>query len=193
MSRLPSPTRPLLVAAIVLGVGFAAFFDGIVLHQLLNWHHMICQERSCHPLSIADLQQKNVADGWFHLGAFFATVAGAVLLYRAGGMQAVPRAANTLFVGGLLAGMGGFNLVEGVIDHHILQIHHVRFGPNRDIYDVTFLAISALLLGAGTGLIRRAKRENPRGESVATSPAGSLSPVVPVSTPHHHVQGETNA
>ena len=32
-------------------------------------------------------------------------------------------------LGWSLVGWGLFNLVEGVVDHHILQIHHVRRGP----------------------------------------------------------------
>lgn len=36
-------------------------------------------------------------------------------------------------------GAGVFNLAEGLIDHHILQIHHVRFGsPNEHVYDIAF-------------------------------------------------------
>ena len=150
-------SRSLLGAAVLLRVGMAAFFDGIVLHQILNWHHMICQERSCHPLSIADLQAKNKADGWFHLAAYLITAAGVWRLFRAGGVRAAGTAdAGRLFRGGLLAGAGGFNVSEGIINHHILGIHHVRFGAARDIYDVAFLVISAALLATGIGLIRRA-------------------------------------
>jgi len=29
-------------------------------------------------------------------------------------------------IGLLLAGWGSFNLVEGVVDHHVLRVHHVR-------------------------------------------------------------------
>ena len=32
-------------AGILLGVGLGGFFDGIVLHQLLQWHHMITNIR----------------------------------------------------------------------------------------------------------------------------------------------------
>ena len=34
-----------------------------------------------------------------------------------------------LHVGVLLAGWGGFNLVEGLVDHQLLGIHHVRDLP----------------------------------------------------------------
>lgn len=151
-----SVTRPLLVAGVILGTAFAAFFDGIVLHQLLGWHHMICQETHCDPVSISDLQAKQVADGWFHLGAYAFALVGTVLLFRAGRRRETVWSGR-LLLGSVLAGFGGFNIVEGIIDHHILQIHHVRFGPSRDVYDLTFLAVSALILGAGVGLIRSAR------------------------------------
>jgi len=159
-------SRSLLGAAILLGVGMAAFFDGIVLHQILNWHHMICQERSCHPLSIADLQAKNKADGWFHLAAYLITIAGVGQLFRSGGVRAAGDGTGRLFAGGLLAGVGGFNVVEGIIDHHILGIHHVRFGPGQTVYDLGFLVVSALLLGIGVTLI-----QNKRPDKAITNEA----------------------
>lgn len=33
-------SRLLIVAGILIGMGLAGFFDGIVLHQVLQWHHM---------------------------------------------------------------------------------------------------------------------------------------------------------
>jgi uncharacterized membrane protein len=33
--------RPLLRTGLVLGVGLAGFLDGIILHQILQWHHML--------------------------------------------------------------------------------------------------------------------------------------------------------
>lgn len=147
-------SRSLLWASVLLGIGMAAFFDGIVLHQILNWHHMICQERSCHPVSVADLQAKNKADGWFHLAAYLITIAGVGQLFHAGGVRAVEKGAQRLFAGGILVGAGGFNVVEGIIDHHILRIHHVRFGPGQGIYDIGFLLVSSILLGMGITLIQ---------------------------------------
>ena len=52
-------------------------------------------------------------------------------------------------LGWMLVGWGLFNLVEGVIDHHILQIHHVRAGPNELAWDIAFLAFGAVLLMGG--------------------------------------------
>ena len=50
----------------------------------------------------------------------------------------------------MLAGWGTFNLVEGIIDHHILGIHHVKAGANETALDLAFLALGAALLAGGT-------------------------------------------
>ena len=40
------------------------------------------------------------------------------------------------FLGWLLVGWGLFNLVEGIVDHQILTIHHVREGVDDTwVYD----------------------------------------------------------
>jgi uncharacterized membrane protein len=148
--------RPLLSAGVLLGISLAAFFDGIVLHQLLQWHHMICDERSCHALSVADLEAKNRADGWFHLAAYGVLLLGITGIYRAGRTPGLVWS-GAGFGGALLMGAGSFNIVEGIIDHHILGIHHVRFGANRDVYDFAFLAVSAVIFVMGVLLLRRAR------------------------------------
>jgi uncharacterized membrane protein len=47
----------------------------------------------------------------------------------------------------LIAGWGLFNLVEGIIDHQILGIHHVyEYTDNKLPFDVAFLIFGGLLL-----------------------------------------------
>lgn len=165
--------RPLVAAGMLLGVAFAALIDGILLHQVLQWHHMICQERSCHPLSIADLQKKDRADGIFHLGAYAILLLGTAQLFQAGRLVPGHLWSGKAFLGAILTGFGLFNVVEGIIDHHILQIHHVRFGAARTVWDLGFLAISVLVLGAGVALLRAAPTTlSPQGgkDTIATQP-----------------------
>jgi uncharacterized membrane protein len=56
-------------------------------------------------------------------------------------------------------GWGLFNLVEGIVDHHILGIHHVRSGPHQVWYDVGFLVLGAVLVLAGRLLARQGRPE----------------------------------
>ena len=57
-------------------------------------------------------------------------------------------------IGGALVGWGLFNVVEGIVDHHLLNLHHVRPGPDQLAYDIGFLAWGAVMLVTGVLLIR---------------------------------------
>lgn len=145
-------------AGLVLGLGLGGFFDGIVLHQILGWHHLVCYEPMCRPDSVAQLERQNVQDGFFHLACYGLTIAGVVLLFRAARATA-PAAtpwSGRVLAGAVLAGWGTFNFVEGLVDHQILGLHHVLPGrPYEFAADMAFLA-SGLLLALGGGLLGRA-------------------------------------
>jgi uncharacterized membrane protein len=148
---------PLIAAGIFLGLGFGGFFDGIVLHELLQWHHMLSSIRP--PETVSALELNMVWDGLFEAANWVLTVVGVVLLWRAGKLDDVPWSSNT-FVGSILVGAGVFNLVEGLIDHQILGIHHVKPGPNELAWDIGFLALGAILAVAGWILLRAEQQES---------------------------------
>lgn len=143
--------RPLIVAGIVLGLGQGGFFDGIVFHQLLQWHHMFSSVRT--DMTVAGLELNTLGDGLFHLLDWLLTLTGIFLLWRAGKRQDVPWS-DQVFVGALLIGAGLFNVIEGIIDHHILGIHHLRLGPNQLLWDLSFLAVGVLLAGIGLRMVQ---------------------------------------
>ena len=142
---------PLIAAGILLGIGLGGFFDGILLHQILQWHHMLSSVRPA--TSVSDLKLNMVWDGLFEATTWVVTVVGLVVLWRAGERDDVLWSSKTFF-GSLLVGAGAFNLVEGLIDHQILGIHHVKPGPNELVWDLGFLAIGAILAVAGWILLR---------------------------------------
>ncbi|SES23122.1 Uncharacterized membrane protein [Lentzea xinjiangensis] len=125
-------------AAVVLGVGIGGFIDGIVVHQLLGWHHMLS---GWYPSS--DMQLMMVGDGLFHLLCLVIVLIGVALLNRTAPLP------ERVLLGGILAGWGVFNLVEGVVDHLVLGIHHVRPGPDQLAYDLAFLGSGLLLVVSG--------------------------------------------
>ena len=134
---------------VLLGIGLGGFLDGIVLHQILQWHHMLSSEGSHPTRTVAGLEENTLADGLFHLATWVAVAAGLWLLWRRG----IP--AGRRLIGLMLAGWGGFNLVEGVVDHHVLTIHHVRDDVADPLpWDLGFLALGALLLVSGWALAR---------------------------------------
>jgi uncharacterized membrane protein len=101
------------------------------------------------------MRQNMVWDGWFHVATLVLTTAGVYLLLR-DARAGVPLPAAGAFTGLLLLGWGVFNLVEGLIDHHLLNIHHVRDMPVRvPLYDWLFLGIGSLGLIALSWLLSR--------------------------------------
>ena len=146
--------KPVFWAGIVLGIGLGGFVDGIVLHQILQWHHML--SATFPPTSVGNLQVDTLADGLFHAGTWVVTAVGLAMLWRAG-RRSDALWSPSVFIGALLMGWGLFDLVEGLIDHQILGIHHVRPGPNEFAYDMGFLAFGALLTMVGWLLVRRGR------------------------------------
>ena len=160
MATTPAPRLP----AFVLGVGLGGFLDGIVLHQLLQWHHIL-SDTGDHPMTTVDgLEANTLADRLFHVSTWLFVAAGLTLMLRAWrrGALAPPWRVHA---GLLLAGWGVFNVVEGTVDHLVLGIHHVRDDLGGPLgWDIGFLVFGALLLAGGLALARA-------GERAALSPA----------------------
>jgi uncharacterized membrane protein len=155
-ARRASVTLP----GILLGLGLGGFVDGIVLHQVLQWHHMRTGDGAGggEPMTtVAGLEANTLADGVFHIGTWALVVLGLSLLWARLRREDGPRPWAEL-TGLLIVGWGVFNLVEGVANHHILGIHHVRDDEGAPLaWDLGFLALGAALALAGW-LIARAAR-----------------------------------
>jgi len=158
----PADRPPIAVAGILLGIGFGGFFDGILLHQILQWHHMLTSTGDHPATTVAGLEDNTLADGLFHALTFVAALTGLAVLWKAVGHGAV--LAGRHLVGLMLAGWGSFNLVEGLVDHQILTVHHVN-PDNVVLWDTLFLVIGAALLVGGLALARSGARseESPGG------------------------------
>ena len=52
-------------AGILFGLGLGGFFDGIVLHQILQWHHMLTSA-GVPADTVAGLKLNTFWDGLFH-------------------------------------------------------------------------------------------------------------------------------
>lgn len=143
-------------AGVLLGLGLGGFFDGIVLHQLLQWHHMLTSA-GLPADSVANLEANTLWDGVFHAATYAFTVAGIVLFWRAARLPHDPWPARA-FVGTLLLGFGAFNVVEGTISHHLLGLHHVNETAPRAEWlwwDLAFLAWGAAMVLGGWAMLRR--------------------------------------
>jgi uncharacterized membrane protein len=131
----------LWTAGTVLGVGLGGFVDGIVLHQILQWHNM--GSAVLPPVTLQAMHTNMIWDGLFHAATWAVAFLGVWMLWAEGQSAAeTPR----VLCGQLILGWGVFNLVEGIIDHHLLNIHHVRDVPvHVPLYDWAFLGVGGVL------------------------------------------------
>lgn len=147
-------------AGILFGLGLGGFFDGIALHQLLQWHHMV-SSAGYPPESVRNLQINTFFDGLFHASTFIFVLLGIALLWRTAHRSHLWWSGK-LLVGTMLMGFGLFNLVEGIVNHHLLGLHHVNETVPRNqwiFWDIGFLAWGAAMLAGGAVLFRAGKRD----------------------------------
>lgn len=158
-------------SGILFGLGLGGFFDGIVLHQLLQWHHMVSSWFP--PTTMENLRLNTLWDGIFHSTTYIFVVVGLYLFWRVAHRRHLYWSAKML-AGTVLGGWGIFNVVEGLIDHQILGIHHVneQVPTGQWIYwDLGFLAWGAVMLAIGWILTRVGKREQSERPMVTASAA----------------------
>ena len=129
-------------AGFLIGVGMGGFVDGILLHQILQWHNMLSNRIP--PTTMEAMRINMRWDGIFHVFVWLITLIGIFMLWRAA-FQREEIPSLRAFVGQLILGWGAFNFVEGVIDHQILRLHYVREVPEYAVYNLTFLAVGGIL------------------------------------------------
>ena len=126
---------------VVFGVGFGALLDGFVLHQLLQWHHLVSAKTTVG--TVPGLEENTLADGIFHTASLAVLVLGVALVV---GRRVEARP----LVGLSLAGWGAFNVVDQFVFHLALGAHHIREGvDNYEVYDWGFFALGLVLIAVG--------------------------------------------
>lgn len=162
--------RPLIAAGTAIGIGLGGFVDGIVFHQLLQLHNMLSAKFPTTGVElerlVVNLEINMFWDGLFHVFTWLMTAAGIAMLWNAVRRPNAILSGRMLF-GSILLGAGLFNLVEGIIDHHILHVHHVTETENHLIWDLAFLGSGVLLMLIGWGIIRSASNEVPHRQRQA--------------------------
>jgi uncharacterized membrane protein len=146
-------------AGILFGLGLGGFFDGILLHQVLQWHHMLS---SWYPVnSIENLKLNTLWDGIFHSTTYVFVLAGLFILWRTARTRHLHWSGRRL-IGTMLMGFGIFNVVEGIVDHEVLGLHHVNETVDRTqwiYWDIGFLVWGAAMLVGGWSLVKTGRRE----------------------------------
>ncbi|WP_405566975.1 DUF2243 domain-containing protein [Streptomyces sp. NBC_01167] len=177
-----APPRSLQLPGLTLGVGLGGFVDGIVLHQLLQWHHMLTSTNhdrigvKYYPATTVDgLKMNTVWDGIFHAICWVAVLAGLALLYSRVTDHRRRVWISPALWGWILVGWGLFNIVEGLVDHQILGIHHVYAGAQQAWWDAGFLLLGALFVAGGWAIQRRSRPFDPEGEGESSQPGSAAA------------------
>ncbi|MFN6945921.1 MAG: DUF2243 domain-containing protein [Cytophagaceae bacterium] len=145
--------KPLLAASLFLGLGMGGFLDGIILHQILQWHQMISAKLP--PDTLLNKEVNMFWDGIFHLFTWSFTLAGIVLMWRVVNRKDVLRS-TPVFWGGMVLGWGIFNLMDSIFNHYIFNLHNVREQVgNPAMWNHGFLVFSILLILGGVFLIKQ--------------------------------------
>jgi uncharacterized membrane protein len=135
-----------LWSGFLFGLGFVAFIDEAIFHQLLHWHHFY--DKSTTDIGL-------VSDGIFHAFSWFATV-GSLFMY------ANLRRRKGLWVkrwlGGLFLGAGTFQLYDGLIQHKLMNLHQIRYGVDILIYDLIWNIAAAVLIAIGIYLLLKTRK-----------------------------------
>jgi uncharacterized membrane protein len=168
-------TLPTRAAGLLFGLGLGGFVDGIVLHQILQWHHLVSNVEAFPTTTVAGLEVNTLADGFFHAVTWVLVLAASIvtiIAWRRGRL-----APNWSFHFGLvLAGWGIFNVVEGTINHQLLGVHHVRDDLGGPLaWDIGFLIFGVLLIIGGWLLYRSGRRALGRASSAPRGQTGRTS------------------
>jgi uncharacterized membrane protein len=129
-----------LWSGILFGLGLIAFFDEMVFHQLLHWHHFY--DKSTTAIGL-------VSDGLFHAFSWFATVGS---LFMVADLRRRKSFLRKRWSGGLFLGAGVFQLYDGIIQHKLMGLHQIRYDVNVLPYDIAWNVIAVIMIVIGAML-----------------------------------------
>ena len=129
------------LAAGALGFALGGFFDGILLHQILQWHHLL----SGLPQVAGDLRFLVLTDGIFHLAMYVVATLGLVWLWRARAAIVVGGAGRASLAWALI-GFGTWHIIDALLSHWLLGIHRIRMDSDMPLFwDLLWLCLFGLL------------------------------------------------
>jgi uncharacterized membrane protein len=139
--------------SLLLGFGFGGLVDGIVLHQVLQWHNLVSRVETNETLE--GLRTNLFWDGVFHATTAALVALGLAVLWLAGAAQGRVADPVRTLVGWVLVGWGAFHVVDQLLFHLVLGLHDIREDvASPGLYNWGFFAIGLLLAAVGGWLLR---------------------------------------
>ncbi|WP_121119088.1 DUF2243 domain-containing protein [Croceibacterium ferulae] len=127
-------------AGYFLGFGLGGFFDGILLHQILQWHHLLSLVEG-----VGDIRNQVVFDGLFHALMYLIAAIGLFLLWQSRKEFAGPKAGLFLFAN-VLIGFGAWHITDSILSHWVLGIHRIKLdSPNPLLWDLIWFFVLGLV------------------------------------------------
>lgn len=165
-------------AGYALGFAIGGFFDGILLHQVLQWHHLLSGIETS---PFGDLRMQILADGLFHLLMYVIGGVGLVLLFRARRELGLP-GAGRLLVASSTIGFGAWHIVDGVLSHWVSGIHRIRMDSEVPLlWDlIWFVAFGLVPLAIGWRMRPHGNRAGGGGHIAASLLALAVLGAAPV-------------
>ncbi|MDB5747111.1 MAG: hypothetical protein JWP72_1959 [Massilia sp.] len=137
--------RSLAWAGFLLGFAMGGFFDGILLHQVLQWHHLL----SLVPGEpFRDIKVQILADGLFHVLMYLVAAFGLWKLWK---VRDAVAAGDRVLLSSAAFGFGVWNIVDAALFHWILGIHRIRLDTSTPllwdllwffVFGVAFVALA---------------------------------------------------
>ena len=151
---------------LLLGFALGGFFDGILLHQILQWHHLLSGLDG----AAGDLRFQILADGLFHLMMYVVALVGAVMLVSARAAGApIPATSGILRLA--LIGFGSWHVSDAVPSHWLLGLHRIRMDSDMPLaWDVAWLVI----FGVATILLAMLLPSGGRGSRSSSAAVASI-------------------
>jgi uncharacterized membrane protein len=161
-------SRRLILAAGIIGFALGGFIDGILLHQVLQWHHLLSLVEG---ERFRDLKVQILADGLFHVLMYVIALTGLWLLWCSR-REVTGTQADLRTIAAALLGFGIWQIVDVVGFHWLAGIHRIRVDvPNPLAWDIGWLIVFAgPSLSAGWWLMRQTGPGGPAGPLARAAP-----------------------
>lgn len=153
-----NPVKDGRLAACLIGFSMGGFFDGILLHQILQWHHLLSGVTSG---IMRELRTQILFDGLFHALMYAIGFAGVYLLLRY--RVTVPRMRLWAL---MVISFGVWHVLDTLVSHWLLGIHRIRTDvPDPLMWDIAWLVWFGILpIWGGIVLMRRQGRLRPAAQ-----------------------------